>query len=354
MPEPGAPVPHPPTPPAHQRLADLTTLRLGGPASEMVQPATEGELVSTVVELDRTGRPLLLVGGGSNLVVADEGFPGTVVRLATRGLTWTDDGDHVVVRAAAGEPWDELVAASVQQGLAGIEALSGIPGLTGATPIQNVGAYGQEVADAIIGVRVLDRTTGSVRTLTPPECGFGYRRSALRGSSRYLVLATSMRLRRGAVSGPVRYAELASLLGVAADGQAPTVDVRQAVLELRRSKGMVLDASDQDTVSAGSFFTNPLLSPEQAAALPEQAPRYAEFSGAVKTSAAWLIEQAGFTRGQRLGGARISTKHTLALTNAGGATTGEVLQLARQIRDAVAMRFGVELSVEPVLVGCSL
>ena len=347
-----------PAGPAPARLADLTTMRLGGPAKQILQPATEAELVATIVALDRAGSQVLLVGGGSNLVVGDEGFPGTVVRVATRGVAWAqdgdEDGDSVIVTAAAGEPWDRLVAASVRRSLAGIEALSGIPGLTGATPIQNVGAYGQEVADTVTAVRVLDRSRQQVRTLTPVECGFGYRSSKLRGSGRYVVLATSMRLRRSFDGGPVRYRELAAVLGVRPGAPAPTSDVRRAVLGLRASKGMVLDAADPDTVSAGSFFTNPLLTPEQAATLPEQAPRYEDPSGAVKTSAAWLIEQAGFSRGYQHGRARISGKHTLALTNTGGATTAEVLELAREIRDAVRAKFRIELSVEPVLVGCSL
>jgi len=343
-----------PAGPAPARLADLTTMRLGGPAKQILQPATEAELVAAIVALDRAGSQVLLVGGGSNLVVADEGFPGTVVRVATRGVAWAQDGDHVIVTAAAGEPWDRLVAASVRRRLAGIEALSGIPGLTGATPIQNVGAYGQEVADTVTAVRVLDRSRQQVRTLTPVECGFGYRSSKLRGSGRFVVLATSMRLRRSFDGGPVRYRELAAVLGVRPGAPAPTSDVRRAVLGLRASKGMVLDAADPDTVSAGSFFTNPVLTPEQAATLPEQAPRYEDPSGAVKTSAAWLIEQAGFSRGHQHGRARISSKHTLALTNSGGATTAEVLELAREIRDAVRAQFSIELSVEPVLVGCSL
>ena len=350
MPDPGAPNGRS----AQVLLADLTTLRLGGPAGQVLTPATEDELVAAVVDLDRAGSAVLVVGGGSNLVVGDEGFPGTVVRVATRGLTWADDGEHVVVTAAAGEPWDRLVAASVQRGLAGIEALSGIPGLTGATPIQNVGAYGQEVADVVTAVRVLDRSRRQVRTLTPADCGFGYRSSALRGTDRYLVLAVSMRLRRSPQGGPVRYGELAAALGVQVGASAATSQVRRAVLALRAGKGMLLDASDPDSVSAGSFFTNPLLTPEQAATLPEQAPRYADASGAVKTSAAWLIEQAGFSRGHRRGRARISGKHPLALTNTGGATTAEVLELARAIRDGVQDLFGVELTVEPVLVGCSL
>jgi UDP-N-acetylmuramate dehydrogenase len=350
MPAPAAPVPPAPA----VSLAELTTLRLGGPALDVVEPKTQDELAATVLDLDRAGRPLLVVGGGSNLVVSDDGFAGTVVLVGIRGVTRQVEGDYVVLTAAAGEPWDDLVALSVSEGLVGIEALAGIPGLAGATPIQNVGAYGQEVSEAISGVRVLDRKSGHLRTLDPAECGFGYRQSTLRGSSRYVVLATSMRLLRGDRSGPVRYVELARALGVGVGGRAPTAEVRRAVLQLRRTKGMVLDASDPDTVSAGSFFTNPVLSAEDAARLPADAPRYPGPSGSVKISAAWLIEQAGFARGHRNGRARISSKHTLALTNTGGATTGELLDLAREIRDTVAARFGIVLTPEPVLVGCSL
>ena len=335
-------------------LADLTTLRLGGPVWDVVTPATDDELVEVVLDLDRAGGAVLVLGGGSNVVAADAGFPGTVVRLATRGVTRVDQGDDVVLTAAAGEPWDDLVAMSTELGLSGIEALSGIPGLTGASPIQNVGAYGQEIAQTIVEVRVLDRRTGQVRTLSPQECAFGYRTSMLRGSDRYLVLATSMRLLRSARSGPVGYAELAQTLGIGVGDRASADAVRQAVLELRRRKGMVLDPADPDTVSAGSFFTNPVVAAAAAAGLPASAPRYPAPAGAVKTSAAWLIEQAGFSRGYRRGRVRISGKHTLALTNTGGATTQELLDLAREIRAAVVARFGIELMPEPVLVGCSL
>ncbi len=335
-------------------LADLTTLRLSKPAAAMVEPATEVELVAAVLALDRAARPLLLVGGGSNLVVSDDGFDGTVVRIATRGVTLTSDGDHAVLTAAAGEPWDDLVERSIDEGLAGIEALSGIPGLAGATPIQNVGAYGQEVAQTISSVRVLDRLTGDVLDLSPVACGFGYRHSTFRGNSRYLVLATSMRLARDELSGPIGYAELATTVGVDVGQHVSAAGVRAGVLELRGRKGMVLDPTDLDTVSAGSFFTNPVLTAAGAAALPAAAPRYPGPAGEVKTSAAWLIEQAGFTRGHGGPRAAISTKHTLALTNRGGATTAELLDLAREIRDGVAARFGIVLTPEPVLVGCSL
>jgi UDP-N-acetylmuramate dehydrogenase len=336
------------------RLADFTTLRLGGPAAALAEPGTEAELVATVLELDRSGTPLLLLGGGSNLVVSDDGFDGTVVRITTRGVSVSTDGDAAVLTAAAGEPWDGLVERSIGEGLAGVEALSGIPGLAGATPIQNVGAYGQEVAQTISSVRVLDRLAREVVTLAPADCGFGYRSSVFRGSSRYVVLATSMRLARDPAAGPIRYAELAATVGVGVGQAVSAAAVRAGVLELRARKGMVLDPADLDTVSAGSFFTNPVLTGAAAAALPAQAPRYPGPDGEVKTSAAWLIEQAGFAKGYGTGDARISSKHTLALTNRGSATTVELLDLAREIRAGVLTRFGIELVPEPVLVGCSL
>jgi UDP-N-acetylmuramate dehydrogenase len=336
-------------------LAGRTTLRLGGPARRLVEVDEEPELVDLVRRLDRAGEPVLVLGGGSNLVVADAGFDGTVVAVGTRGMAVTGEGEHVRVVLAAGEPWDDAVARAVADGLSGVEALSGIPGRAGATPIQNVGAYGQEVADVLTGVRALDRGSGRVVELDAAACGFGYRDSALkRAPGRYLVLAVTIRLSRSATSRPVRYAELAKALDVPVGATASLADARAAVLAVRRAKGMVLDADDPDTASAGSFFTNPLLSPAEAAALPEAAPRFPQPDGRVKTSAAWLIEHAGFGRGHGHGPARISGKHTLALTNPGGATTADLLALAREIRAGVRAAYGVELAAEPVLVGCSL
>jgi len=335
-------------------LAELTTLHLGGPSRALIEVADEDELVEVVARLDRDAEPVLIVGGGSNLVVADAGFDGTVVRVATRGIDLRVEGQQVDVLARAGEPWDDLVSATVSDGLSGLEALSGIPGLTGATPIQNVGAYGQEVADTISWLRALDRRTGEVQVMAADECGFGYRTSTFRQSSRYVILAVAFRLGRTTDSSPIRYAELARVLGIEVGDAAPSPAVRDAVLALRRSKGMVLDPTDPDTVSVGSFFTNPIVPAEQAARLPEAAPRYPQADGALKVSAAWLIEQAGFPRGYGTGHARISTKHTLALTNRDGGTTDELLELARTIRSGVLARFGVELTAEPILVGCSL
>jgi UDP-N-acetylmuramate dehydrogenase len=334
-------------------LAGLTTLRLGGPARRLLVAGTEDEVVEAVRAADAGAEPLLVLGGGSNLVVADEGFDGTVLQVATRGVAVAPLAEHAL-QVEAGVDWDHVVRLTVEEGYAGLEALSGIPGRVGAAPIQNVGAYGQEVAQTVAWVRVLDRSTHDVVLLDPQECGFGYRDSVFKRSDRYVVLAVAFALEHSRLGAPVRYAELARRLGVAVGARVPATDVRAAVLELRRGKGMVLDAEDHDTWSAGSFFTNPLLAPEEAATLPEDAPRWPTDDGRVKTSAAWLIEQAGIGKGHGAGAARVSTKHTLALTNRGGATTAELLSLAREIRAAVHDRFGVTLVPEPVLVGDEL
>jgi UDP-N-acetylmuramate dehydrogenase len=337
-------------------LADLTTLRLGGPALTLVEATTAEELVAAVRDADASGDPVLLVAGGSNLVVADEGFAGTVVRVATRGVRVEEDTcGGAVVTVAAGETWDDLVDRAVGSGWIGVEALSGIPGSVGATPVQNVGAYGQEVAQTVASVRCWDRREGAVRTFFAADCGFGYRTSRFkRDPGRYLVLEVTFQLRLGDLGAPVRYAELARALGVEPGERAPATAVRDAVLGLRRGKGMVLDEDDHDTWSAGSFFTNPVLSAEEARGLPEGAPRWEQPDGSVKTSAAWLIEHAGFTKGYGEGPVGLSTKHTLALTNRGGATTKQLLALAAEIRAGVLAAFGVLLENEPVLVGCSL
>lgn len=335
-------------------LSDLTTLRLGGPCADVVIGDTQEVLVSEALAADADEVPLLVVGGGSNLVVADTGWSGRALLIRTRGIH--REGDEVTV--AAGEPWDEFVEVMVAEGRGGVEALSGIPGLTGATPIQNVGAYGQEVAETITGVLVWDRRSHTERWLTAQQCGFGYRTSAFkRNAQRYLVLAVRFQLPQGRPGSPVRYAELAGELGVQAGEVAPLGEVRDAVLRLRNRKGMVLDAADHDTWSAGSFFTNPILSSAVADVLPAEAPRYPQADGSVKTSAAWLIEQAGFSKGFALtevAPVAVSGKHTLALTNRGGATTVQLLELARAIRDGVHARFDITLQPEPVLVDCAL
>ncbi len=337
-------------------LADLTTLRLGGPARTLVAVTTSDELVAAVRAADESAEPLLLVAGGSNLVVADAGFDGTVVRIATRGVSVEQDAcSGATVRVAAGEVWDDLVALAVERGWVGIEALSGIPGSVGATPVQNVGAYGQEVAETIASVRCWDRAEKSVRTIAAADCGFGYRTSRFkRDPERYVVLEVTFQFRLGDLGAPLKYAELARTLDVEPDGRAPLARVRETVLGLRRGRGMVLDPADHDTWSAGSFFTNPVLPAAHAARLPEDAPRWELPDGSFKTSAAWLIERAGFAKGHGNERASLSTKHTLALTNRGTATTADLLALAAEVQAGVLARFGVWLENEPVLVGCAL
>jgi UDP-N-acetylmuramate dehydrogenase len=348
------------------RLADYTTLRLGGPARGFVRAATEDELIETVRAADAGGQPVLILGGGSNLVVADEGFDGTVIQVATRGVSRGDEPG--VLTVAAGEDWDAVVARTVAEGLAGLECLSGIPGLAGATPIQNVGAYGQEVAETITRVRVYDRLAGHVQEIPNDQCGFGYRTSRFRGDARFVVLSVTFGLAVQARSVPVRYAELAAFLGVAPGDQVESTEARAAVIELRQRKGMVIDPADPDTRSVGSFFVNPVLDAAALARVEAAArarsgpdtrvPRFAaegSGDGLVKVPAAWLIEQAGFGKGYNPGdGARISAKHTLALVNAGSASTAALLALAREIRDGVRGAFGVSLAPEPVLVGVTL
>jgi UDP-N-acetylmuramate dehydrogenase len=334
-------------------LANHTTLHVGGPAADFVVATSETELIEAVRGADDAGKPLLVLGGGSNVLVSDSGFDGRVVAVRTSGVRSDADAcGGAVVRVAAGESWDDLVAQAVDEGWLGVEALSGIPGLVGATPIQNVGAYGQEVSQTIASVRCWDRQAGEVRTLFNRDCRFGYRTSRLKQEpGRWVVLEVVFQLRLGDLGAPIAYAELARRLGVEIGDRVALADVRAGVLALRRGKGMVLDQSDHDTWSAGSFFTNPVLTADR---VPEGAPAWPQPDGTVKTSAAWLIEQAGFERGHGNDRAALSGKHTLALTNRGGATATDLVTLAREIRDGVRERFGIELVTEPVLVGCSL
>ncbi|HEY2296987.1 MAG TPA: UDP-N-acetylmuramate dehydrogenase [Jatrophihabitans sp.] len=326
-------------------LSDLTTLRLGGPAAQVVTATSAGELVDAVRTADEAGDPVLVVGGGSNLVVADSGWPGVVVLVRSLGVT----RDGGMVTAQAGEVWDDFVARTVAEGWSGLAPMSGIPGLTGATPVQNVGAYGTEVADTITALRVYDRATERVEDWDPLRCQFGFRTSALKHTDRYVVLAVSFALPESDLA-PVRYLEVARRLGVEPGSRAPSALVRKTVLELRRSKGMLLDPSDHDTWSVGSFFVNPFVAPD---AVPDGCPHWV-VDGQMKLSAGWLIENAGYGKGYGTGRARVSTKHSLALTNRGGATTAELLELAREIRDGVEAKYGVRLRPEAHLTGVTL
>ncbi|GII93471.1 UDP-N-acetylmuramate dehydrogenase [Sinosporangium siamense] len=341
------------------RLAPYTTLRLGGPARAFAEAESAEALVRMIASADAIGEPVLVLGGGSNLVVADDGFDGLVVRVASRGVAVDEAGDMVLVTVEAGEDWDELVERAVREGWSGIECLSGIPGLVGSTPIQNVGAYGQDVSQTIARVRVFDREKAELIDLDAEECGFSYRFSAFKAApERHVVVSVTYALERSHLSGPIAYKELALMLGVELGDRVPLAAARKAVLALRRSKGMVLDARDPDTVSAGSFFTNPVLTEDQAMELEERAPghpRWDMSDGTVKVPAAWLIERAGFPKGYSRGAVRISTKHTLALTNPGlSASARELLDLAREVRDGVHVKFGVTLVNEPVMVGLTL
>jgi UDP-N-acetylmuramate dehydrogenase len=331
---------------------------VGGPARWYVEARDEATVLLALDWAERRGLPVLVLGGGSNLVVADAGVDGLVLQVALRGVSTRLAGSFAELTAAAGEPWDDVVRLAVDRAWAGLECLSGIPGLVGATPIQNVGAYGQEVSETITAVRALDRTTRSVVSLDPPACGFGYRDSAFKSRSpdRYVVLGVTYRLRPGGAPA-VRYADVERHLhgrGIAAPGLA---DVRQAVLEIRRAKSMVLDPEDPNRRSCGSFFVNPVVPAAEAARIASAAgdpamPRWPEPDGRrVKLAAAWLVERAGFARGYADGAAGISTRHTLAIVAREGARAADVVRVARRVRDAVLARFGVRLLPEPVFWG---
>jgi UDP-N-acetylmuramate dehydrogenase len=350
-------------------LSDLTTAAVGGPAGKYVEARTEAEIIEAVRAADAAGEQLLIIGGGSNLLISDDGFPGTVLKIASEGFTVNaeDSCGGVSVVVQSGHNWDALVQHAVLHAWSGIEALSGIPGATGATPVQNVGAYGADVSQTIAAVRTWDRERNAVKTFTNSELKFGYRDSILKqttvnGSPRYVVLTVEFQLPLGRMSAPIRYAELARVLGVEQGKRAYSNDVRREVLRLRASKGMVLDPADRDTYSTGSFFTNPIVPSSVADGLPENAPRYPGGSdGAVKLSAAWLIDNAGFGKGFGLedgsvsgGRASLSTKHTLAITNRGSASATDMVAIAREVRAGVVGRFGIELHPEPLLIGLSL
>ncbi len=344
-------------------LADHTTLRVGGPAARWVEATDEGTLIDAVTRADRAAEPVLILSGGSNVVVSDAGFDGTVVHVATsgtsaEGASCTLDAAScggVLVEVAAGENWCDFVDWTVENELVGVEALAGIPGAVGSTPIQNVGAYGQEISQTLWNVRTWDRQEGAQRVFANADCHFGYRWSRFKAEpDRYIVLGVTFQFTQGTRSAKVRYAELARRVGVDVGVRAGLADVRDAVLELRRGKGMVLDEADHDTWSAGSFFTNPILDADAAAQLPPEAPRFPAADGQVKSSAAWLIDHAGFGKGYGTPPVTLSTKHVLALTNRGGATAAQVVDLAREVRDGVHKAWGVTLMPEPVFVGLSL
>ncbi len=346
-------------------LSDLTTLRLGGPAPDLVTATTAAEIAEAVGTADRAGTGVLVLGGGSNLVVADAGVDVPVVKVAVKGIRVHDNGDgSALVTVGAGEDWDTVVADLTDRGFAELSPLSGIPGSTGATPVQNVGAYGTEIAEILTSVTVYDRASREIRELQAADLKMSYRSSTLRGTDSAVIVDVTFRLTAHPVR--VRYGELARTLDVAPGGTAAPADVRRAVLGLRRSKGMVLDPDDPDTYSAGSFFTNPILEPAAANIVDRQIrrrlgadARYPSYpvagTDAVKLSAAWLIERAGFGKGHLGPGGRVqlSGKHTLALTNRGG-STADLLALATEIRDGVRGAFGVTLHPEPVLVGVAL
>jgi UDP-N-acetylmuramate dehydrogenase len=372
-------------------LSELTTLRVGGVPARMTTPTSREQLVEAALRVWADGDDWMLLGGGSNTVASDDGFDGTVIRLVTRGIQVlpADAPGRVRVRVEAGEPWDDLVAHAVEEGWSGIEALSGIPGAAGAAPVQNIGAYGQELASTLVAIDFLDFDSGETRHLDAVELQLGYRTSALKQGLRGIVLAIELELHDtsaeasvlgASLSQPVQYGQLAGALGVQLGDRVPISELRETVMALRASKGMVLDPADPDTASAGSFFTNPVVTENFARSLPDAVPRWPlnpeapdrvipleHYAGvgpvpgsdaprAVKLSAAWLIEHAGITRGFRLpgSGAAISSKHTLALTNTGGANADEIAELARFVQGRVAAEFGLILQPEPVLIGVTL
>jgi UDP-N-acetylmuramate dehydrogenase len=347
------------TPRERVPLAPYCTLGVGGPARWLIEASDDATVHAAHRWARVRGVPFLVLGGGSNLLVADAGVDALVVRIAMRGVRTRSAGGAVEVTAAAGEPWDELVRWSVERGLAGLECLSGIPGLVGATPIQNVGAYGQDVSETVVSVQALDTASGEVATLSNADCGFAYRDSVFkhREPGRFIVLGVTYRLTPGGAPA-VRYVDVERHLR---DRRVPSpgvADVRAAVVAIRRAKSMVLDDADPNRRSCGSFFTNPVVTAEQLATLDARAggagmPRWPDRDGRTKLSAAWLIERAGFSRGHREGAVGLSTRHALAIVAHEGARAADVRDFARRIQDAVAARFGVRLVPEPVFWGFS-
>lgn len=326
------------------QLADYTTIHVGGSPGRFIQAHSEGEIIDAVAAADAANRSITILGGGSNVLFTEK-FSGDVLHIISSGFVNDESacaGAWVTVQA--GQSWDEFVAHAVEQGWSGIEGLSGIPGTAGATPIQNVGAYGQQVSDVIAQVRVWNRKTNSIETLFASDCEFGYRDSIFkRDLHARVILSVTYQLPLGTMSGPITFNELAQQLGIELKERAPIASVRAAVLALRRSKGMVIDSADHDTWSVGSYFLNPRVT-----AVPEGAPSWEQSDGTFKVSAAWLIENAGFAKGFGLcPEVTLSTKHTLAITNRGQATSQQVLDLAHHISETVHAKFGVKLEVEP-------
>jgi UDP-N-acetylmuramate dehydrogenase len=335
-------------------LSKYTSLRVGGPATKIVQVSTEAQIIAAIEEAGDT--PILIMGGGTNVLIADKGFEGTVIRISNNSVQAEVDAcSGATLTIGAGEDWDVFVQTTITSGFAGLETLSGIPGTVGASPIQNIGAYGHEVSEFITRVRTYDRQEKAVKTFTNSECQFSYRNSLFKAHpGRYVVLDVQFQIRRGEFSDPITYLELAKKLGVELGDKAPVVATRKAVLELRASKGMLLSTEDHDSWSAGSFFTNPIISQQAADALPNAAPKWPLNDGRVKISAAWLIENAGMHKGDEVGGARISTKHVLALTNAGDATASDIAELAKRARNQVKEIFGITLEAEVNLIGIEI
>ena len=339
-----------------EALSNFTTLKVGGPAQKIVHAHTEDELVEFVKAADKAGEQVLILGGGSNLLISDAGFAGTVIRVESKGNALDYDAcSGGMIEVSAGEDWDKFVALTIEKGFADLESLSGIPGTIGGAPIQNIGAYGHEVSETIARVKAYDRTKGEITTFTNEQCRFSYRNSVFKAEAgRYVILNVAFQLRKDEQSLPITYAELAKFLSVNIGDRAPVVEVRKAVLQLRGRKGMLIDAGDVNSNSAGSFFVNPILNKEMADKLPADAPRWPQTDGRVKTSAAWLMEHAGVDKGEKLAGAQISNKHVLALTNSGDATAGDIVELAKRVRAKVFEKFGVKLEAEVQLVGLDL
>ena len=335
-------------------LSKYTSLRVGGPASKIVQVSTEAQIIAAIEEAGDT--PILIMGGGTNVLIADKGFEGTVIRISNNSVQAEVDAcSGATLTIGAGEDWDTFVQTTINSGFVGLETLSGIPGTVGAAPIQNIGAYGHEVSEFITRVRTYDRELKEIYTFTNSQCEFTYRNSYFKAHpGRYVVLEVQFQLRIGEFSDPITYLELSKKLGIEPGDKAPVAATRAAVLELRASKGMLLSPDDHDSWSAGSFFTNPIISQQAADALPDAAPKWPLNDGRVKISAAWLIENAGMHKGDEVGGARISTKHVLALTNSGDATAADIAELAKRARDQVREIFGITLEAEVNLVGIEI